>query len=43
MASWLLSQGADPYLRTAPRAGMTVGESQDGYTAFTLAAMHGHR
>ena len=38
----LLSKGADPYMNTVHR-GISLNYSKGGYSAFALAAAHGHR
>ena len=43
MASLLLEHGADPYLNTTPKNGVSFTYNRGGLSAFSMAAMHGHR
>ena len=43
LVSLLLTRGADPYLTTVPRNGISFAYSFGGHSSFSLAAAHGHR
>ena len=43
MAGLLLEHGADPYLNTTPKNGVSFTYNRGGLSAFSMAAMHGHR
>ena len=43
MVTLLLEHGADPYLNTATKNGVSFTYNRGGLSAFSMAAMHGHR
>ena len=43
LASLLVEHGADPYLHTTPRNGVSFTYNRGGLSAFSMAAMHGQR
>ena len=43
LVSLLLLRGADPYLNTLHKNGISYTYSRGSYSAFALAASHGHR